>query len=178
MISPAALARALDDDLRTLRVRPLRRGDDVLLDGILAGMSERSRYRRFHSPKPRLTPADRAHLMNVDGRDHLALVALAADGAPIGVARAVRVGGEPVAAEVAVAVVDARQGQGVGTELVRRLARCAAAAGIERLVADVLAETTLATSLARRGWRLIARDGHTLTLDAAVWHVAARPAHL
>jgi GNAT superfamily N-acetyltransferase len=178
VISPAALAGVLDDDPRALRIRPLRRGDDELLDRILAGMSDQSRYRRFHSPKPRLTAADRARLMDVEGRDHLALVAFAADGAPIGVARAVRVGGEPIAAEVAVAVVDARQGQGVGTELVRRLARCAAAAGIERLVADVLAETTLATSLARRGWRLIARDGHTLTLDARVWHVSARPAFL
>jgi GNAT superfamily N-acetyltransferase len=178
VISPPALAGALDDHPCELRIRPLGRGDGDLLDRILAGMSCQSRYRRFHSPKPRLTERERARLTDVDGRDQLALVALAPDGAPIGVARAVRVGGAPVAAEVAVAVVDARQGQGIGTELVRRLARCAAAAGIERLVADVLAETTLATSLARRGWRLIARDGHTLTLDAAVWHVAARPARV
>src|SRR4051794_18723776 len=80
------------------------------------------------------------------GCDHLALVAFAADGTPLGVVRAIRQRDDAAAAEVALAIIDARQRQGLGTELISRLARCAAAAGIERLVAQVLAETGLATS--------------------------------
>jgi GNAT superfamily N-acetyltransferase len=156
-----------------LLIRPLRRDDGKLLDEVMAGMSMRSRYQRFHSPKPRLTASDRAYFTNVDGHDHLAVVGLAPHGAPLGVARAVRCRDDAAAAEVAVAIVDASQRQGVGTELIASLARRAAAAGIERLLANVLAETGLARSLKRRGWRVIAREGHTLTLEVAAWRVAA-----
>jgi GNAT superfamily N-acetyltransferase len=152
--------------------RPLRRDDGDLLDAVMAGLSSRSRYLRFHSPKPRLTAADRAFLTNVDGHDHLALVAFAHDGAPIGVGRAVRLRDDTKTAELAVAVVDARQRQGVGGELIRRVARAAVAVGIERLIAHVLAESSLAVSLPRRGWRVVERDGPTLRLEAAAWHVA------
>lgn len=182
-LSPARVA--LDDDRsatradrlaagRAIHIQPLRRGDADLLDSVMAGMSRRSRYQRFHSPKPSLTDADRAHLTNVDGHDHLAFVAFAPDGAPLGVARAVRAADEPATAEVALAVVDAWQRQGVGGELMGRLARCAAAVGIERLVAHVLAETGFAASLAHRGWRTIARDGHSVTLEVPGWRIAAR----
>ena len=159
---------------RAIRFRPLRRDDGSLLDRVMAAMSSRSRYQRFHSPKPRLTPADRAYLTNVDGRDHLALVALAADGEPVGVARAVRLRDDPAAAEVAVEIVDACQRQGLGTELISRLALRAAAVHIERFFANVLAETGVAATLVRRGWRVIERDGPTLTLSVPAWRVAAR----
>jgi GNAT superfamily N-acetyltransferase len=159
---------------QALLIRPLRRDDGDLLDEVMAGMSSRSRYQRFHSPKKRLTPADRAHLTNVDGRDHLAVAGLAPHGAPLGVARAIRLRDDPAVAEVAVAIVDASQGNAIGTKLVASLARRAAAAGIERLVAHVLAETGLAQSLTRRGWHVIAREGHTLTLEVAAWQVAGR----
>jgi GNAT superfamily N-acetyltransferase len=155
-------------------IRPLGRGDGDLLDRIMDGMSLQSRYQRFHSPKPSLNEADRAFLTNVDGHDHLALVAFAADGAPVGVARAVRLRDEPAAAEIAVAVVDASQRHGVGSELIGRLARCAAAAGIERFIAHVLSESGLSAHLTRRGWRMTAREGNTVTLGVDAWRVAAR----
>lgn len=138
----------------------------------MAGLSMRSRYLRFHSPKPGLTDADRARLTDVDERNHLALVALAADGEPLGVARAVRRADDPLAAEVGAEVVDAHQREGLGTMLIARLARRAAAAGIERLVAQVLAESPLVSSLRRRGWRVVGRDGPSLTLEATCWRVA------
>ena len=159
---------------QALLIRPLRRDDGDVLDEVMAGMGPRSRYQRFHSPKPRLTASDRAHLTAVDGHDHIAVVGLAPHGTPLGVARAIRLREDPAAADVAVGIVDASQGQGVGTELIGSLARRAAGAGIERLVACVLAETGLAHSLTRRGWRVIAREGHTLTLEVAAWRVAAR----
>jgi GNAT superfamily N-acetyltransferase len=159
---------------RLLQVRPLRRDDGDLLDSVMAHMSTQSRYQRFHSPKPRLTATDRARLTNVDGHDHLALVALATDGDALGVARGVRLSDDPRAAEVAVAIVDACQHQGIGTELISRLARRAAAVGIERLVAHVLAESGLASTLARHGWRVLERDGLTVKLEVRAWRVAAR----
>lgn len=153
-------------------IRPFRRDDDDLLERVLAGMSFQSRYQRFHSPKPRLTGADRAQLTNVDDRDHLALVALSPDGEPIGLARAVRERDDPAAAELAVEVIDARQRQGLGSELTARIARRAVAVGIERLIARVLAESTLAGGLRRRGWRLVERDGPVLTFASDAWRVA------
>jgi GNAT superfamily N-acetyltransferase len=154
------------------RLRPLGRGDGDLLDRILAGMSRESRYQRFHGPKPALGERDRAVLTDVDGRDHLALVALGADGAPLGVARAVRLAHDPAAAELAAEVVDAAQGRGLGTELVVALARRAAAAGIERLTARVLVEGGLARRLQQRGWRVVGRDGAAVLLAVDVWAVA------
>jgi RimJ/RimL family protein N-acetyltransferase len=154
------------------RIRPLRRHDGELLDRVIAGMSAQSRYRRFHGPKPRLTSADRAHLTNVDERDHIALIALAPDGAPVAVARAVRLQEDPAAAELGVEVVDAWQHQGLGTEMTTRLARRAAAVGIERLVARVLHESGLGRDLRRRGWRTVERDGPSVVLVADAWAVA------
>ena len=69
-------------------------------------------------------------------------------------------------------VIDDHQRQGIGMALVARLARRAAAAGIERLSATVLAETGLQRTLLRRGWQVTATDGPALTLEAAVWTVA------
>jgi GNAT superfamily N-acetyltransferase len=151
------------------RITPLRPGDTHALDSVFAGLSAQSRYQRFHGPKPRLSSKERAYLAAVDDRDHLGVVALAADGSPVGVARCVRLRADPAAADLAAEVVDACQRRGIGTALVARLARRAAAAGIERLSATVLAETGLHRSLVRRGWRVSAVDGPALTLEAPVW---------
>jgi RimJ/RimL family protein N-acetyltransferase len=155
-----------------VRVRPLRRDDGALLDAVMAGMSDQSRYQRYHGPKPRLTSADRRYLTNVDERDHVALVALAPDGEPIAVARYVRLKDDPAAAELGVEVVDAWQGQGLGIDLITRLGRRAAASGIERLVARVLDANRLKDGLKRRGWQVVERDGPSVVLAADAWAVA------
>ena len=80
--------------------------------------------------------------------------------------RAVRLKDDPQVAEIGIEVVDAWQNQGVGDTLIARIARRAAAAGIERLVARVLDETGYARSLMRRGWRVVGRDGPALILGA------------
>jgi GNAT superfamily N-acetyltransferase len=152
--------------------RALRPDDGELLDQIMDGMSAQSRYQRYHGPKPRLTSADRRYLTSVDERNHLALVALAPEGDPVGVVRAVRLKDDPLAAEVGIEVVDAWQNQGVGTTLIARIARRAAAAGIERLVARVLDETGYGRSLMRRGWSVVGRDGPSVILGADAWALA------
>jgi GNAT superfamily N-acetyltransferase len=155
-----------------VRVRPLLPQDAHLLDEVFDGLGSQSRYTRFHGPKPRLSPSERAYLSATDERNHLALVAFDDAGHALGIARGVRLRDEPATAEVAAEVVDAWQRQGVGTELLRRLARRATAVGIGRLRADVLASTGFARALRRRGWRATSSDGLTVTLEIDAWAIA------
>src|SRR4051794_25308296 len=61
-------------------VRPIgATNKDALLD-LFTRMSDRSRARRFLSPKPRLSARELAYFTEVDHRTHEALVALTADG--------------------------------------------------------------------------------------------------
>jgi acetyltransferase len=149
-------------------IRPLGRDDGPLLQGVMSGMSVKSRHQRYHVPKPELTPRDLEYLTAVDGRDHLAVIAISPYGRPLGVARAVRSRDDQDVAEVGVEVIDARHGQGLGTELVGRLARCARAVGIRRFVASVLSQSVLADGLRRRGWQVVERDGPVVTFATEV----------
>jgi GNAT superfamily N-acetyltransferase len=153
-----------------LLVRDLGPSDEALIDRLHHSLSPRSQYQRFHGAKPRLTPRDLRFLAGTDGRDHVALVALER-GEPVAIARYVRLKDRPKAADIAAEVVDDRQRQGVGTGLIRRLARRAAAGGVERFTATVLSETGLRASLARRGWTVTSVDGPTTTLEAPVWNL-------
>jgi GNAT superfamily N-acetyltransferase len=158
-----------------LEIRDLGPDDVDLLDALHASMSPRSRYRRYHAAKPRLSPRERAFLTSADGVDHVALVALE-DGVPVAIARYVRARREPATADIAAEVVDHRQRQGLGSALVERVARRAAGAGIQRLTATVLSESGLRRALTRRGWRVRSFDGPTTTLEADVWALLTRPA--
>ncbi len=169
----AALPTPLPVPAPALEIRDLGPGDAHLLDALHAALSPRSRYQRYHSAKPRLTPRERAFLSGADGHDHVALVALEA-GVPIGLARYVRDGTAPGTADIAAEVADRRQRQGLGSELVARVARRAAAEGIERLTATVLSQTGLRAALTRRGWRVRSFDGPTTTLEADVWTLLRR----
>jgi len=151
-----------------LRVRDLGPADEPLLDALHAALSPRSQYQRYHGAKPRLAPRERAYLAATDGHHHVALVALAG-AAPVAVARFVRLHDEPTAADVAAEVVDARQRGGIGSDLLVRLARRAAAVGVRRFTATVLSETGLRRSLVRRGWRVVEASGPSATLEVDVW---------
>jgi GNAT superfamily N-acetyltransferase len=120
-------------------LRPIRADDR---EGIRRGfeeLSEDSRYRRFFSPAPKLTPAQLTYLTDVDHHDHEAVVAEAPDGTPMGVARYVRVEPDSSTAEVAVAVIDRHQGKGVASALLDRLAERAQDEGVDRFTATALA---------------------------------------
>ena len=97
-------------------------------------------------------------LARVDG-DHHVLVAWL-DGEPVGIARLVRDG---AVADVAVAVVDELQQQGIGAVLIDRLACDARAAGIEELRATMHADNSASLALMRRatkGLRVRYTSGH------------------
>ena len=122
-----------------------------LVDGF-EKLSERSRYRRFLAPVPRLSEAMLRYLTDVDHDGHEALVAIAVDepGEPgLGVARYIRIPGEPEVAEAAVTVIDEAQGNGLGTLLLVLLAQLAIRRGIRRFRAYVLEENTPMRDLLR-----------------------------
>jgi RimJ/RimL family protein N-acetyltransferase len=122
-------------------IRPIEAEDKEALSRGFDALSPESRYRRFFTPMPRLSPRLLAYLTEVDHESHEALLAEGRDDhEPVGVARYVRLKDEPDAAEVAVAVVDHWQGRGAATELLNRLTERARASGIQRFRATCLAE--------------------------------------
>ena len=156
-VIPAMTARARDGT--EVRLRPLGRGERDLVAGFFAGLSDDSRRRRFLQPMPRLSETMLRHLVDVDGRRHVAMVA-EVDGECAGIARWVAMPDEPGAAEVAVTVTDRFQGRGIGRLLLDTLRPAAARAGITALV--YLADPTnrpVLRLLRSRGVQLSFRDG-------------------
>ena len=128
--------------IRGITVRPLRGGDTEVVQAVFDRLGPRSRLLRFGGAKNVLMPSELAELARVDGNHHV-LVAWFA-GEPVGIARLVRDGS---VADVAFAVVDSLQGNGVGTVLSQRLAGDARAAGIETLRATISAENDASLAL-------------------------------
>lgn len=131
-------------------VRKIRPDDTDLLARGLSELSEESRQRRFLSPKPRLTRSELRYLTEVDQHDHVALVA-ESPAQPvrrlIGVARFVRLPGDPTTAEAAITVGDLWQGRGIGTMLARELAARARGLGIRRFTATMASDNLPAQRL-------------------------------
>lgn len=140
----------LRDGTRLL-VRHIRPTDKRLLNAGFEHLSEETRRKRFLAPKPRLTAADLRYLTEVDGRDHVALIAVLLDDwtRPVAVARYVRLSDDPTTAEVAVTVDDDYQGRGIGRRLGLLLADEARANGIERFSAEILGDNIPALRLMR-----------------------------
>jgi GNAT superfamily N-acetyltransferase len=131
--------------IRGITVRPLRGGETGVVQAVFDRLGPRSRLLRFGGAKNVLSPADLELLARVDGNHHVLVAWL--DGEPVGIARLVRDGS---VAEVAFAVVDELQGNGVGSVLSQRLAEDARAAGIETLRATMSAENGASLALLKR----------------------------
>jgi GNAT superfamily N-acetyltransferase len=134
------------------QIRPLRAGEVAApLQRVFDGMSARSRYLRYHTEMPRLTAAYRAALTTVDGLRHVVLVAErpGPDG-PIaeGLGRLIAMDGG--GAEIAIEVVDAAQGQGIGGRLLRGLVAIAEAMDHRWLMAAVVSVHTQMLDWLRR----------------------------
>jgi GNAT superfamily N-acetyltransferase len=147
-------------DGRAVLIRPIRPDDKQRLDAGFRALSPLSRYRRFLAPKPRLTSSDLRYLTEVDGRDHVALVALAA-GAPdllVAVGRFIRLADAPETAEFAIVVADSWQGRGLGRALAERLAGAARERGIRRFQALTLEDNAPVHRLIARLARHLEHD--------------------
>jgi GNAT superfamily N-acetyltransferase len=123
-----------------LSIRPIAADDKSALVKNFGNLSEKSVYRRFLAPVKRLTASELTYLTELDHSDHEALVALTEGAEIVGVARYVRQDADLKRAEVAVTVLDEWQGRGVGTTLLRLLARRATENGVTQFTGVCLAE--------------------------------------
>ena len=160
----------------TVTIRPIRPDDKQRLQDGLRRLSEDTIRRRFLSAKARFTSAELRYLTEVDGHDHIALVAADAGGDLVGVARAVRFRERPDTAEMAIVVGDELQGQGLGRELAQRLADAALAQGIRYFAATMLGENAPARHLVRTIAARFAQDRPAGILREIVAQLAASPA--
>jgi acetyltransferase len=138
-----------DDHGTRLYVRQVRSDDKDIIAKAWLELSQESQRRRFLAPKPRLTAGDLRYLTEIDGHDHLALIALHADEPHrlVAVARYVRLTDDPETAEVAVTVADSMQGKGIGKRLGVLLADEARGRGIKRFSAAILSDNAPALRL-------------------------------
>ena len=100
-------------------------------------------------PKPRFSSSELRYLTEIDGFDHVAIVAVSAEDPDVfyGVARFVRLTEDPETAEAAIVVADVLKGQGLGRELGRRLADEARDRGVRRFTASLLSDNVAARRL-------------------------------
>ncbi|MBV8956114.1 MAG: N-acetyltransferase [Solirubrobacterales bacterium] len=152
---------------RMVHIRPIRADDGARLNEAYERLSPESKYRRFLGVKPRLTSSDTRYLVQVDGRDHVALVATPLDDPEsiIAVARFIRSEQDSRAAEWAIVVGDPYQQEGLATALLERLARAAAERGITRFKATMLADNGPAHRLVRSLAPGATRERHLGTVD-------------
>ena len=161
---------SLPDGTRIL-IRPIEPGDKRRLSVALGRLSEETIHRRFLAAKPRLSSAELRYLTEVDGRDHIALVAVLADDPDsiAAVARCVRMPPAsarglvtaslaPDTAEFAIVVGDPLQGRGLGSLLARELAAAARSAGIRRFSATMAGENVAVRRLIAHFTRTLERD--------------------
>jgi acetate---CoA ligase (ADP-forming) len=121
----------------TLRLRPPAAADAEAVLEFLRGLSERSLYLRFHGIRT-VDDALVGSLLDPDWVETGSLAGWLGDRV-VGIANYVRLR-DPRLAEAAFVVADAEQGRGIGTRLLEQLAERAAATGVTRFVADVMAE--------------------------------------
>jgi GNAT superfamily N-acetyltransferase len=128
-------------DGRRMEIRALRPDDRDVLLAAVKRIAAPSLYRRFFGIKRNFTETEIAFFLTVDFVDHVALVSVVDEGGKptiVGGGRYVMV--EPGKAEVAFAVIDQYQNQGIGAALMRHLGMIARDAGLAELVAEVLPE--------------------------------------
>jgi RimJ/RimL family protein N-acetyltransferase len=133
-----AVTGALRDG-RRVEIRAIRPNDEAGLTAAVAGLSALALHRRFFSVRRNFSEREKAFFLDVDFTNHVALVAEVENSQQTRI-----VGGGryivtvPGTAELAFAIVDEFQGQGLGTLLMRHLLALARNAGLKTLVAEVL----------------------------------------
>jgi len=138
-------------DGRPVTIRALRPDDRSDMLAAIGRTSMQSLQRRFFAPKKGFSEGEMTFFLDIDFKSHVALVAqLAENGRStiVGGGRYINV--EPGRAEMAFVVVDAYQGQGIGTILMRHLAILARQAGLKELTAEVLPENSAMLKLFRK----------------------------
>ena len=171
-LDPAGIVVELGDGARA-RIRPGRKGDGPALRRAFERFSEESRYYRFFSPTPRMTPQAEESLTAVDDVHQYAWGVFDPDqpsevgdesGLAIAAARLFIEPDEPGVAEATLAVVDDYQGRGLGGLLMELLISTAAILELETLRFDVLAENRPMRSVLQR----LGAQGAAIPEDRAI----------
>lgn len=155
--TPASIAEAhvgkwFAPDGSSVTIRPIRAEDEPKMVRFHQSLSDRSVYLRyFHclSLDVRVTHERLTKVCFVDYDRATVLVAESANGDIVGVGRLAREHGSPDA-EFALLVSDAWHGQGLGTELLRRLISLARDEGIRRVFGDILNENDAMQKICRQ----------------------------
>ena len=144
---------------RRIEIRALRPDDQAGLLAAISRTSTQSLFRRFFAAKRGFSEKEVAFFINIDFISHVALIALVEDeGGPVIVGGARYIVGQLGQAEVAFAVVDNYQGQGIGTSLMRHLSTTARNSGIRELIAEVLPDNIpMLKVFEKSGFRLTRR---------------------
>jgi GNAT superfamily N-acetyltransferase len=153
-------------DRRSVVIRALKPEDRSAMLSAVGRVGAQSLYRRFFGPKREFTESEVDFFVNVDFVKHVALVAVVNDSGKdtiVGGARYIVT--HPGTAELAFAVVDEYQGQGIGTTLLRHLIVIARGSGLAQLVAEVLPENAPMLAMFRK-W------GFTSETSGGAVHVA------
>ncbi len=135
------------------------------MQAAIARSSSGSLHRRFFAVRREFSEKETDYFLDIDFVNHVALVAVANDaGEPtiVGGGRYVVV--QPGQAEVAFAIIDAYQGLGIGSALMRHLATLGREAGLREFIAEVLSENRPDAECVRakrpRDEYRARRDGH------------------
>ena len=157
-------------------IRPIRAEDKRMLADGLRRLSPESVQRRFLTPKRSFSRAELRYLTEVDGRDHVALVAedpTDPERRLIAVGRFVRLQHEPEAADVAFTVADEWQGRGLGSVLGVHLAHLARNRGIRRFTATASSDNRPAHRLLQKLTRHLQQQHVGGGVDELVLDLAA-----
>lgn len=168
------MERTLKDG-SAVTVRPIAATDKQALSTGLELLSPETVRRRFLGPKSRFTTGELRYLTEVDGHDHVALVAtpVKEPDVVVAVGRWVRLIDEPETAEFAIVVGNDLQGKGLGSLLADELAATAQAEGITRFTASTLAGNTGIVRIMDRLSTHLERHHGTLGVSEVAFDLAA-----
>jgi acetyltransferase len=149
-------------DGTSITIRPIRAEDEPLLVRFHATLSERSVFFRYFAPLPLSRRTDHERLTRICFIDYDREMALVAEHIEsttgehhiLAVGRLVKLFGTSTA-EFALLISDQAQGQGLGTELLRRLIAVGRAEGMEQIIAQILPENRAMQRVSEKlGFRL------------------------
>ncbi len=163
-------------DVGTIQVRAIRADDRERILGLFNRLTRRTIYFRFHEPKTELSSEELTLYTQLDFDERVALVAVVGSGDAekiVGVGRYRRIpDADPPCAELAFAVEDVYQGRGIGSGLLKHLARIAKMSGISVFEGRILPGNSHFLAFLEKSGFPIERLGQIEGLDRYVVRIA------
>lgn len=159
-----------------LQLRAIGIDDRDRIAALFARLSPQSRYRRFLTPKLKLTPRELSQLTDIDHIHHVAIAAVdERDGSIVGIGRYAEGSDQGRVADIAIVVADDLHNMGIGTALATCTVERARTNGVSLLTATTLWENRPARALLRRlGFSALGSQGHTLEAKLELQACSAR----